>query len=76
MKQRVFLCKHCQQELSMPRVGMSLQEAKSWFRYSRCPACKQELRVVERVPEPVIPAYTQVPLWTAERNEEQQHATG
>jgi uncharacterized protein with PIN domain len=75
MKQRVFLCKHCQHELSMPRVGMSLQEARSRFRYSRCPACKQELRVVERVPELVIPAYTQAPLWTAESNEE-QHATG
>jgi uncharacterized protein with PIN domain len=66
MKQRVFLCKHCHHELTLPRVGMRLQEVKSWFRYSRCPACKQELRVVEQVPEPVIPAYTQAPLWTGE----------
>ena len=57
-QQRVFLCKHCQHELTLPRAGMRLQEVKSWFRYSRCPACKQELRVVERVPEPVIPVYT------------------
>ena len=63
-KQCVFLCKHCQHELTLPRAGMRLQEVKSWFRYSRCPACKQELRVIERVPEPVIPAYTQQPLWT------------
>ena len=66
MKQRVFLCKHCQHELTLPQVGMRLQEVKSWFRYLRCPHCKQELRVVERVPEPVIPAYTQAPLWTGE----------
>ena len=58
-KQHVFLCKHCQHELTPPRAGMRLQEVKSWFRYSRCPACKQELRVVERVPEPVVPADTQ-----------------
>jgi len=75
MKQRVFLCKHCHYELTMPRAGMSLQEVKSWFRYSRFPACKQELRVVERVPEPVIPAYAQPPLWAEESKEEQQHAT-
>ena len=65
-KRRVFLCKHCQHELTPPRAGMRLQEVKSWFRYSRCPACKQELRVVERVPEPVVPAATQQPLWTGE----------
>ena len=76
MKQRVFLCKHCQHELTSPRAGMSLQEAKSWFRYSCCPVCKQELRVVERVPEPIIPAYIQSQLWAGESNEEQQHATG
>ncbi len=76
MKQRVFLCKHCRHELKLPRAGMSLQETKSWFRYSRCPACTYELRVVEQVPEPVIPAFTQPPLWTAESKEEQQHATG
>jgi uncharacterized protein with PIN domain len=76
MKQHVFLCKRCQHELALPRVGMNLQEARSWFRYARCPACKQELRVVERVPEPVIPAYSQAPLWVAQSNEEQQHATG
>jgi hypothetical protein len=74
MKQRVFLCKHCQHELTLPRAGMSLQEAKSWFRYLRCPACKRELRVVERVPEPIIPAYTQPQLWAGESNEEQQLA--
>ena len=69
MKQRVFLCKHCQYELTPPRAGMRLREVKSWFRYSRCPACKQELRVIERVPEPVVPAATQAPLWTEkERN--------
>ncbi len=65
-KQRVFLCKHCQHELIPPRAGMRLQEAKSWFRYSRYPACKQELRVVEKLPEPVVPAATQQPLWTGE----------
>ena len=32
--------------------------------------CKQELRVVERVPEPVIPAYAQPPLWAGESKEE------
>jgi uncharacterized protein with PIN domain len=69
MKQRVFLCKHCRHELKLPRAGMSLQEAKSWFRYSRCPVCKLELRVVERVPEPVIPAYTQSQLWAGEGEE-------
>ena len=65
-KQRVFLCKHCQQEPILPRAGMRLQEVKSWFRYLRCPSCKQELGVVERVPEPVVPAATQAPLWTGE----------
>ena len=65
-KQRVFLCKHCQHELIPPRAGMRLQEVKSWFRYARCPACKQELRVIEQVPEPVVPAATQQPLWTGE----------
>ena len=69
MKQRVFLCKHCHHELIPPRAGMRLQEVKSWFRYLRCPACKQELRVVERVPEPVTPAYTQSPLWAGEGEE-------
>src|SRR5260370_21560863 len=66
MKQHVFLCKHCQNELPLPRAGMRLQEVKSWFRYLRCPRCRQELRVVERVPEPVVPAATQQPLWTGE----------
>ena len=65
-KQRVFLCKHCQHELTLPRAGMRLQEVKSWFRYLRCPHCKQELRVVERIPEPVVPAAVQQPLWTGE----------
>jgi hypothetical protein len=65
-KQHVFLCKHCQHELTPPRAGMRLQEVKSWFRYARCPACKRELRVIEQVPEPVLPAYTQAPLWTGE----------
>src|SRR5215470_15270673 len=64
MKQHVFLCKHCQHELELPRAGMRLQEVKSWFRYSRCPACKRELWVIEQVPEPVVPAATQQPLWT------------
>ena len=66
MKQRVFLCKHCQHELTPPRAGMRLQEVKSWFRYSRCPACKRELWVIEQVPEPVVPAATQQSLWTGE----------
>jgi hypothetical protein len=65
-KQRVFLSKHCQHELTPPRAGMCLQEVKSWFRYARCPHCKQELRVVERVPEPAVPAAIQQPLWTGE----------
>jgi uncharacterized protein with PIN domain len=65
MKQRIFLCKHCQHELTLPRAGMSLQEVKSWFKYSRCPVCKREVRVVERLPKPVIAAYKQPPLWTA-----------
>jgi hypothetical protein len=65
-KQRVFLCKRCQHELIPARGGMSSQEVKSWFRYSRCPRCKQELRVVEKLPEPVVPAATQQPLWTGE----------
>jgi hypothetical protein len=66
MKQHVCLCKHCQHELTLPRAGMRLQEVKSWFRYLRCPACKQELRVNERVPEQVVPAPTQQSLWTGE----------
>ena len=65
-KQRAFLCKHCQHELTLPRAGMRLQEVKSWFRYSRCSACKRELRVVGHLPEPVIPAVTQQPLWAGE----------
>lgn len=76
MKPHVFLCKHCLHELTLPRAGMSLQEAKSWFRYSRCPACKYELRAIERVPEPPIPVYIQSPLWAGESKEEQQYATG
>ena len=64
MKQRVFLCKHCQHELTPPRAGMRLQEVKSWFRYARCPHCKHELRIVEKLPEPVVPVATQQPLWT------------
>ncbi len=70
MKQHVFLCKHCQHELKLLRAGMRLQEVKSWFRYSRCPACKRELRIVERVPEPVVPAYMQSPLWTTKEEEQ------
>ncbi len=68
MKQHVFLCKHCQHELTSPRASMRLQEAKSWFRYARCPACKQELRVIERVPKPVIPTYIQSQLWAGEES--------
>jgi uncharacterized protein with PIN domain len=70
MKQHVFLCKHCQHELKLPRAGMRLQEVKSWFRYSRCPACKRELRIIERVPEPVVPAYMQSPLWATKEEEQ------
>ena len=65
-KQRVFLCKRCQHELTPPRAGMRLQEVKSWFRYAQCLHCKQELRVVEQIPEPVVPAALQQPLWTGE----------
>jgi RNase P subunit RPR2 len=66
MKQRIFLCKHCHHELIPPRAGIRLQEVKSWFRYSHCPTCKHELRVIEQVPEPVGPAATQQSLWTGE----------
>lgn len=64
MKQRVFICQHCGQELTMPHAGMSLREAQSWFKYARCPACKRKVHVVEQVPEPVVAAYTQPSLWT------------
>ena len=57
-------------------MSLQLEFSLSWFRYSRCPACKRELQVVEQVPGPVIPAYTHSQLWAAESNEERQHATG
>ena len=66
MKARVFLCKHCGHALTMPRPGMTWKEATSWFRYATCPACKHALQVIEHVPAPAVPAYTQVPLWTRE----------
>jgi hypothetical protein len=75
MKQRVFICQQCGHALTMPRAGMSLREAQSWFRYARCTACKRALRVGEQVPAPVISAYTQPSLW-AEQIEEQSYATG
>lgn len=68
-QQRLFICQHCQHALTMPRAGMSLREARSWFRYATCPACKRMLRVVERVPEPVVPVYTQPQLWGEEPGE-------
>ena len=66
MKQHVFLCKQCQQELELPRAGMRLQEVKSWFQYFRCPYCKHELRVIEQAPEPIVPSAIQQPLWAGE----------
>ena len=71
MKARVFLCKHCGHVLTMPRPGMTWKEAKSWFKYMTCPACKQPLQVIEQVPEPVIPTHIQALLWTGE----DRHAT-
>jgi uncharacterized paraquat-inducible protein A len=65
MKQRVFICQQCGHELTLPRVGMNLREAKSWFKYATCPACKRQLCIVEKVPVPVISTYTQPSLWTA-----------
>ncbi len=73
MKQRIFICQHCAHALTMPRAGMSLREAKSWFRYATCPACKRLLRVVERVPAPVVPSYTQGHLWSEEPGERCSH---
>jgi hypothetical protein len=52
---------------------MTLQEVKSWFKYLPCPACKRELRVIEQVPESVVPVYAQLPLWTG--GEEQRSTT-
>lgn len=64
MKQQYpFICKHCQHTLLMPRSGMTLKEARSWFKYMTCPACKREVRVMEKLPPPVVPTYTQPPLW-------------
>ncbi len=68
MKERKFLCKHCGHTLTMPRPGMTWKEARSWFKYTTCPACKQALQVIEYVPAPVMPAYSQVSLWTGEDN--------
>ncbi len=73
MKQRIFICQHCDHALTMPRAGMSLREAKSWFRYATCPACKRALRVVEHVPAPVVPAYTQPHLWSEKPGERCSH---
>jgi hypothetical protein len=70
MKHHVFICKHCRQELTMPRAGMTLQEARSWFKYATCPACKRELRVREKVPQPVVPVYAQSSLWAGEERGE------
>lgn len=69
MKQRLFICQQCGHTLTLPRAGMSLREAKSWFKYARCPVCKRALRVVERVPAPVMPAYIQPHLWREEPGE-------
>jgi hypothetical protein len=69
MKHQRFICQHYQHALTMPRAGMSLREVRSWFKYARCPACKRALRVVEQVPKPIIPAYTQPHLWSEESGE-------
>ncbi len=68
-QQSLFICQHCNHELAMPRAGMSLREAKSWFKYARCPACKHALRVRVRVLAPVVPTYTQPQLWGGEPGE-------
>lgn len=70
MKPQRFICQQCGHALTMPRAGMSVREAKSWFKYARCPACKRGLRVIEHVPEPVIPAYIQTHLWSEEPGEQ------
>ncbi len=73
-QQRPFVCKHCGHVLNMPRAGMTLQEAKFWFKYATCPVCKGEVRVVEQVPPSVVATYTQPSLWAA-GEEEQSNAT-
>ncbi len=68
-QQHLFICQHCDHELVMPRAGMSLREARSWFRYATCPACKRLLRVGERMLAPVVPVYIQQQLWGEESGE-------
>jgi hypothetical protein len=73
MKHQKCICQQCGHELTMPRAGMSLQEARSWFRYARCPVCKLQLHVAAQAPKPGVQAYTQPRLWTEDPGEHGSH---